>query len=371
MKTKKILLAAMMIPVLPFIGCQNKQAETSPILSGEAKALLANMKQTSRKGYMFGHHDSSVYGIGWENEDGRSDIKSVCGDFPAIISFDLGHIEHQAQANLDQVSFDKIRQEIIAHYNRGGVISISWHVDNPLTGGDSWDVHDSTVVASILKGGPNHEKFQGWLNNLAEYLTTLQTADGVKIPVIFRPWHEHTGSWFWWGQDLCSTDEYKQLWTMTKERMDHYQLNNLIYAYSPGGDAADYMERYPGDELIDLLGFDTYQYDVDCGKEIYKSTIKKNLQYLDEYCKTNDKVYAITETGYEAVADSAWWTDMLQETIGEYEPAYVLVWRNAREKENHYFAPYPGQLSEANFVDFYKSDKTLFLQDVQDMYQYQ
>ena len=97
----------------------------------------------------------------------------------------------------------------------------------------------------------------------------------------------------------------------------------------------------------------------------------KNLQYLDEYCKTNDKVYAITETGYEAVADSAWWTDMLQETIGEYEPAYVLVWRNAREKENHYFAPYPGQLSEANFVDFYKSDKTLFLQDVQDMYQYQ
>ena len=153
--------------------------------------------------------------------------------------------------------------------------------------------------------------------------------------------------------------------------MDHYQLNNLIYAYSPGGDAADYMERYPGDELIDLLGFDTYQYDVDCGKEIYKSTIKKNLQYLDEYCKTNDKVYAITETGYEAVADSAWWTDMLQETIGEYEPAYVLVWRNAREKENHYFAPYPGQLSEANFVDFYKSDKTLFLQDVQDMYQYQ
>ena len=53
-----------------------------------------------------------MYGIGWEGDEGRSDVKSVCGDYPAVISFDLGELELGGDANLDKVPFDKMKQEI-------------------------------------------------------------------------------------------------------------------------------------------------------------------------------------------------------------------------------------------------------------------
>lgn len=163
----------------------------------ETGALLTNLKKVSSRGIMFGHHDDTVYGIGWEGDEGRSDVKSVCGDYPAVISFDLGELELGGEANLDKVPFDKLRKEIINQYRRGGMISLSWHVRNPLTGGDAWDVKDTTVVQSILPGGVNHEKFAGWLDKVAGFINSLQTAEGVKVPVLFRPWHENSGSWFW------------------------------------------------------------------------------------------------------------------------------------------------------------------------------
>ena len=126
---------------------------------------------------MLGHHDDTVYGIGWEGEEGRSDVKSVCGDYPAVISFDLGELELGNAANLDKVPFDKIRKEIINQYQRGGMVSLSWHARNPKTGGDAWDVSDTTVVKSILPGGENHQKFAGWLGGVADFLHSLKTAD--------------------------------------------------------------------------------------------------------------------------------------------------------------------------------------------------
>ncbi|GAK35868.1 mannan endo-1,4-beta-mannosidase [Bacteroides graminisolvens DSM 19988 = JCM 15093] len=59
----------------------------------ETKNLLINLGTIHQKGFMFGHHDDPVYGIGWEGDADRSDVKSVCGDYPAVMSFDLGRIE--------------------------------------------------------------------------------------------------------------------------------------------------------------------------------------------------------------------------------------------------------------------------------------
>ena len=50
--------------------------------------------------------------------------------------------------------------------------------------------------------------------------------------------------------------------------------------------------------------------------------------------------------------------------IEKYSISYVLVWRNAREKENHYYAPYPGHPSAADFVNFYNDPRTLFAGDM-------
>ena len=333
----------------------------------EALAMLETLKTLPEQGvFMFGHHDDPVYGIGWDGDSARSDVKSVCGDYPAIMSFDLGRMEILGDKNLDNVSLDRIRKETVAQYKRGGMVSFSWHTDNPLTGKDTWDVSDSTVVKSILPGGANHDKFIGWIDKVADYLNSIRTPEGIKVPVLFRPWHEHTGSWFWWGQNLCTTDEYKALWQMTYNRMQEKGANQLLWAYSPGtepNDSTEYLERYPGDSIIDLIGVDAYQYG---DNKSYQQVLEKSLQIMTQISKVHGKAMAVTETGYETIPDSTWWTQVLLPVVEKYPVSYVLVWRNARERENHFYAPYPGQVSEKDFVKFYESPKTIFANEMKD-----
>lgn len=344
---------------------QGKQMEQQELKSPEAVMMLNILKTVPQQGkFMFGHHDDPVYGIGWDGDSDRSDVKSVCGDYPAVMSFDLGRIEIYGDKNLDNVSMDRIRKEVVAQYERGGMVSFSWHVDNPVTGKDSWDVSDSTVVKSVLPGGVNHDKFMGWLDKIADYLNSIQTADGTKVPVLFRPWHEHTGSWFWWGQNLCSTEDYKALWKMTYNRMQEKGATQLIYAYSPGTepkDSTEYLERYPGDDIVDLIGVDAYQYG---DKEGFTQGLRKALDIMTQVSLAHGKAMAVTETGYETVPDSLWWTGTLLPAVENHPISYVLVWRNARERENHYYAPYPGQVSAADFVRFYEHPKTVFAKDM-------
>jgi len=365
-KIKNLLGGLSLVSLVAYGSVKNEvHPNVSSLRTPKTEKLLASLKSIPSKGVMFGHHDDTVYGIGWEGEAGRSDVKSVCGDYPAVISFDLGNLELGDTANLDKVPFSRIRKEILNQYRRGGMVSLSWHLRNPLTGGDAWDVKDTTVVKSILPGGINHTKFLGWLSRVASFINSLQTSSGVKVPVLFRPWHEHTGSWFWWGEKLCTASDYKQLWRMTVETLRTKGVDNALYAYSTGDcqTTAQYLERYPGDDAIDVLGFDTYQFD----RDQYLSTMAKSLVVLDSVGKAHHKVIAITETGYEGIKDPKWWTETLLPAIGNYPISYVLVWRNARERVTHFYAPYPGQVSADDFMTFYKNPRTLFASDV-DLY---
>ena len=368
---KHLTRAAVLLATGLLVACnpgkkdQKNAAEETWTRTEETEKLLTNLKGTSAQGVMFGHHDDTVYGIGWEGEEGRSDVKSVCGDYPAVISFDLGEVELGGPRNLDKVAFDTLRKEIVKQYQRGGMVSLSWHARNPKTGGDAWDVSDTTVVASVLPGGENHEKFAAWLGHVADFMNSLKTPEGVKVPVLFRPWHEHTGSWFWWGEKLCSPDEYKTLWRMTVDSLRVHGVDNALYAYSTGGEPQDttqYLVRYPGDDLIDVIGFDTYQFD----KQAFVETMNRMLGIITTLGQTHDKVPALTEVGYEGVPDAKWWTGTLWPVLEKYPTlSYVLVWRNARERVTHYYAPYPGQVSADDFVKFYELPETLFASEVQ------
>lgn len=352
---------------LSLASCGNTATETSASTARtpETEALLEGLRAVSGEGIMYGHHDDTVYGTSWFADEGRSDVKEVCGDYPAIISFDLGKLELGSDTTLDRVRFDKIRAEAVAHYERGGMVSMSWHLRNPKTGGDSWDTSDSTVVASILPGGEFHGKFAGWLGLLADFLNSLQTADGVKVPVLFRPWHEHTGSWFWWGAKLCTPDDYKALWRMTVDTLRAKGVDNTLYAYSTGTeprDTAQYLERYPGDDLVDLIGFDSYQFAADPAE--FLETVERLTAIIDTVGTAHGKIIAVTETGYESIPDPNWWTGTLLPPLKKYPLAYVLTWRNASDKPGHFYGPYPGQASADDFVAFYNDPATLFLGDV-------
>lgn len=349
----------------------NKELISITPRTTETENLLQNLKEISTEGFMFGHQDDPLYGVYWEGDSGRSDIHSVVGDYPAVMGFDIGKIEHRSDKNIDNVLFTIIREEIIRHYKRGAMITISWHVDNPLTGGDSWDVSSSEVVRAILPGGSNHDLFLDWLDRAAVFFNTLITEDGTKIPILFRPWHEHTGSWFWWGKNLCTVDEYNALWEMTRSHFDSAGVDNLLYSYSPDmqGPGEIYMERYPGDEYVDLLGIDGYHRNNEEGTEYFVSKLDSILSFMTEEGVRRNKPIAITETGLESIPISDWWTEVLLPLTNRYPISYVLVWRNARERPNHYYAPYPGQKSETNFVKFYDNPRTLFSKDISSLYE--
>ena len=384
-----LLIAA----ALALCSCGGNQHKASDPLADSGRTarteqLLENLKALGDSAvYLFGQHDATVYGIGWEADytndstiHSRSDVKSVCNDFPALLSFDLGHIELGDERNLDGVPFSRIRQEIFAHYDRGGMITLSWHLDNPLSGGSSWvadslrDVETHTVAA-ILEGGEKHELFLTWLDHVADFLNSLESPYGVRIPILFRPWHEHTGSWFWWGQQHCTAEQYKALWQLTVNRLKDKGVTNALYAYSPGtepdGDEARYLERYPGDDIIDLVGLDCYCWAPEADTTQianYAANLDRNLATVCAIAKQHHKAVALTETGYEGIKTDDWWTSTLAPVLSRHPLSYVLVWRNAHDKPGHFFAPYPGHPSASDFVRFYNAPETLFLRDVNALY---
>lgn len=330
--------------------------------------LLANMNALSSKGIMIGHQDDLAYGIGWKAPNGKSDVFKVCADYPAVFGWDLGHIEKGSAVNLDSVPFNDMTKYAIEINAMGGINAFSWHLDNPLTGGSAWDVTKNGVVKSILPGGANNAEFNLWLDNVAAFFSGLKDKSGEAIPVIFRPFHEHTGDWFWWGRAHCTPDEYRQMWIYTvKYLTETKNLHNLIFAYSPAAsfkDINEYSERYPGNKYVDILGFDIYQ-DAGQANSVFAGILREKLTMLNEYAKAQDKLPAITEIGFEQIPEATWWTGVIYPVMKDFPLSYALFWRNAANRPNHYYMPYPGQKSENDFKDFYSLPRTIFLKDIE------
>ncbi|SFW32212.1 glycoside hydrolase family 26 protein [Chitinophaga sancti] len=339
----------------PVFAQADQQANTA------TKNLYKNLQALPGKGFLVGHQDDLAYGVNWKYKEGNSDVKAVCGDYPGLYGWDLGGIELSGGANnLDGVPFRKMRQYIKEGFQRGGVITISWHARSPLGAEKgAWDTTHGTVT-SILPGGVNHALYKAWLDKVAGF---LQSLDG--IPVLFRPFHELTGNWFWWGRSACTPAEFITLWRFTVYYLKaEKHLHNLLYVYNTGGETKReiFLERYPGDDMVDVISFDSYQYD-----DGYVKNVQQQLALLDSIATEKGKIPAFGETGYEAIPDARWWTQSLLNAIGSHKIAWVLLWRNHGYNESmkkmHYYMPYPGQGSADDFRTFYNNDKTLFERD--------
>ncbi|MBN2009757.1 T9SS type A sorting domain-containing protein [candidate division KSB1 bacterium] len=336
------------------------------IATKETKYLFTSLWLLSKKGLLFGHQDDTAYGIGWWDEDARSDIFDVCGSYPAVYGWELGEIELGCDKNLDDVNFKRIKFWIRAAYERGGINTISCHSTNPFSGGSAWD--KTPAVASILPGGVHHEKFKTWLDRLATFFKSLRSEKGHSIPIIFRPFHEHLGNWFWWGRGNCTAQEYNQIWQFTIDYLTNEKnVHNLLFAISPSPfkNEAEYLERYPGDKYVDVLGVDDYD-------NYYSGNYANGFRMLRTIVQMADernKIAALTEMGI-SLKDPTCWTKFigaLKNDTTARKICYMHVWRNANT--DHFFAPYPGQLTAPDFINFHNDPFTLFEDDLPDVYQ--
>ncbi|MDD5149482.1 MAG: glycosyl hydrolase [Flavobacterium sp.] len=350
---------------IKFQNSNTKSSLSDKKTTPETTILYNNLKKTTNKGILFGHQDDLAYGVNWRYEAGRSDVKDVTGDYPAVYGWDLGGIEKKSDQNIDGIPFDKMRQYIKEGYSRGGIITLSWHFDNPSTGKNAWDTAPKSLV-SALPGGKSHEKFKSWLDDAAKYISTLKNKNGKAIPILYRPYHELTGTWFWWCKNNASPEEFKALWKFTFEYFQKKGIHNLIYVYNTADfkTKEEFLEYYPGSDYVDVLSFDKYQYSDPTKDNSFIENCQSQFKIMDEVAKEQNKIMAFAETGYEAIPYNKWWTNTLLKAIGDYKISYVLVWRNhgwqESEKKMHYYAPYKGQVSEKDFVDFYNLDQILF-----------
>ena len=345
---------------------------SDPEATRETQALYANLKRLAPDYVLFGHQDALAYGVKWKVEEGRSDVKDVAGSDPAVFGWELGDLERGTAENLDGVDFENMKRWIKRGYDEGGVITISWHMNNPVSGGNAWDT--TRAVYAILPGGEKHELYKTWLDAFAEFDGDLQTVGGRPIPVIFRPFHEHTGSWFWWGGANVTAPEYIELWRFTVDYLRNEKgLHNLLWAYSADvfRDKEHYLEHYPGDEYVDVLGDDDYRaLSTDEGVPLMTA----RLHELVEMAEDSGKLPALTETGLEGIPDPNWWTGRLLKAITadslSRRISYALVWRNANEADipGHHFAPYAGHPSAADFVQFAADPFVVMVDELPDLY---
>lgn len=361
----KIKLTLFLLFIFNQAFIANAQRLGDRLATAETRALYANLNLLSKKHILFGHQDDLAYGVGWKYISGKSDIKDLVNDYPAVYGWDLGRIEHGSANNIDGVPFDLMRKYIKDGYERGAVITLSWHFDNPLTGGSSWDTTKNTVAA-ILPGGPKHQLYNAWLDKAAAFMGSLKGNHNEAIPILFRPFHELSGAWFWWGKNAATAQELQTIWKYTVNYLrETKQLHHLIIVYNVNdfSTESEFVERYPGDEFVDVLSFDRYQFDKQ-SKTKFIQLVRQQLTILTQIGQNKNKPIAFAETGFEAIPDTTWWTSTLWPAIKDFPVSYVLVWRNAgympSTKKMHYYAPYPGQTSAKDFKKFYDNPVILF-----------
>ena len=344
-----ILTPAQVAAAEPQIITQNGTSET--------RALFANLKILAKDHVMMGQHRS--YDMGVHGGKGRSDMQVATGSHPAVVSFDLGGGRRLAP----------IAEHAIYHFKQGGLVSFSAHQVNPVTGGRYNDLSQNPVRQVLQVGSDAHKTYTRRLRDYALLLNSLEV-DGVKIPIVWRPLHENNGGWFWWGSKNCTPQEYKDLWKLTVEYMrDAMQVNNVLWAYSPSRPTTReiYLDRYPGDDYVDIIGFDHY-----IMKDKSENFVK-SAEVVATLARERGKVAACTESGvqegFQKTKRSDWftrtWLSPLQSNSAAKELAWILLWSPGRS----HFTYENGSNSHVydDFIRFTEDEMVLLLNDLKNV----
>ncbi len=219
---------------------------------------------------------------GWENMM----IYNNTGKYPAILGLDMGYY---SQTGVDHGVEISTTEQAITCWEKGGIVTLCWHWLAPekyITG--TWySAFRPEEVRMNLTAMLNGDDPEGLallyrdIDNIAQQLLIMQDAG---VPILWRPLHEASGGWFWWGKEGAET--YKQLYILLYDKLtNEYGLNNLIWVWN-GQDA----EWYPGDEYVDIVGIDIY-----AGEHVYTSqaaSFLENLSYSD-----GKKMVVLSENG--------------------------------------------------------------------------
>ncbi|MFE0677352.1 glycosyl hydrolase [Streptomyces sp. NPDC058867] len=339
------------------------------------RSLFAFLKRQQGRGILFGHQHDLTHGFTFTTPDGKaSDTRAAVGDYPALFGWDTLILEGKENPGAEDASVKKniaaLTWSLQKGDARGGINTLSAHLPNFVTGGTFYDT-SGRVVRQILPGGSKHADFNAFLDRIAAAVKGARRPDGTPIPVVFRPFHENNGGWFWWGAGHTTSAEYIEVFRYTVEYLrDTRQVHNLLYSYSPnsafGGDPTGYLRTYPGDEFVDVLGYDSY--DSSAGSESYLDGLVTDLAMVVEQANERGKAVAFTEFGESGTEgrNPQWFTQLLAAIEADplaRQVTSMLTWANFGGSTRAY-VPYTGHTMLPDFVDFHADPYSVFAKDL-------
>lgn len=230
----------------------------TPNPSPEAVNLLEFIYEISGNKTMTGQHCNPLYG-----SIRLPSTEKVVRKYPALFGQDFGFSE---PGTWDGINYrQQIVDEAIRRHNEGFVITLMWHSvrpteEEPVEFKESiqGELSKSEWNDLITPGSSINEKWKSQVDVIAFFLKQLKYAG---VPVLWRPYHEMNGHWFWWGKKE-GDDGYKKLWKMLFDRLVNFHgLDNLIWVYNCnelGGDNGAYANYFPGHDFVDILATDVY-----------------------------------------------------------------------------------------------------------------
>lgn len=369
---------------------------TDKAATPETVAMFYNLKRLAKTKIAIGQQDALNYF--YNNISNMTDIKKATGFDPAIHGLDFERITAKENTGLTGNYWYGEQVKIIADakeaYKRGMVNIFSWHLREPFkektfyantqAGTDAMTTEEkNTAFRSILPGGTNHDWYKGKLDKIAAVVLDLKGDNGELIPIIFRPFHEFDGSWFWWGANFCSAEEYKTAFKFTVDYLKNTKgIHNILYSYGPDNSydtEAKYLARYPGDAYVDVLGIDNYG-DFDNGQGLPGvERAKVKFKVVSDLSKARVKIAALTETGYQVTATKApisnWFSTNLYNavTAPNVELSFIMFWNNGNYKDSgtarlNYYVPVPGTTNIQDFKDFAIKPKISLLNSFSNIY---
>lgn len=361
-----------------------------PNATAETVALFYNLKKLGKTKFAIGQQDALNYF--YNNDSGTTDIKKATGFDPVILGSDFERITAKENTGIDGNWWYGEQKKIIADtkeaYAKGMVNIFCWHVREPFNENsfyakDLTATEKTTAFKSILPGGSNHDWYKGKLDKIAAVVANLKGANGELIPIIFRPFHEFDGNWFWWGASYCTPDDYKIAFKFTVDYLKNTKgLHNILYSFSPDNSyttESGYLSRYPGDSYVDVLGMDNYG-DLASGRGQTGSDLANNkLKYMSEYAISKVKIAAMTETGWQVTTTTApvsgWFSNYLYNTLtaNNIQISFVMFWNNGNYKDtgsakSNYYVPVPGTSNVSDFAGFATKPKAALLNSIPKMY---
>ena len=348
----------------------------------ETVALFYNLKKLAKTKVAIGQQDA--FNSFYQDNGGDSDIKKNTGFDPAILGSDFMFITDKNNNNQADNWFYQQEEKLVSAtksaYAKGIINTFCWHLREP-NKEDSFYAADitadqkATAFKSILPGGANHEWYKKKLDKIASVLLNLKGSNGELIPIIFRPFHEFDGSWFWWGANFATAQEYKTAYQFTVDYLKNTKgVHNILYAFSPDNSyttETNYLSRYPGDKYVDVLGMDNYG-DFDNQGQSGAAKANSKLKIIADLAKAKVKITALTETGYQVTSTKApitdWFSTYLYNalTSNDIEVSYVMFWNNTKDA---YFVPNGAVSNAADFKTFATKPKSALVNSLPKMYE--